>query len=212
MAAAAYAARKNRERMQKMAEDREETRRYVADVMKTWDKSKTGDLQTDEVKAWLSTVNDGKPVTDNEAQWVVYMCSSDMKEPTENLQTVKKNTYLEIVNNSVRPGDLAKALEHFMAYKKARGIIEDTFHKFDTNKSNSLDTRQLGDLLKELNEGEVVPEEEVNWVMHHADVLGNNSITKPELVIAISLWYTRQDMLAQAAGGVGSMCGRCHIM
>ena len=58
-------------------------------------------------------------------------------------------------------GDLAKALEHFMAYKKARGTIESTFEKFDTDKSGTLDTKQLGELLKELNEGEVVPEEEV---------------------------------------------------
>ena len=33
----------------------QETRRYVSDVMKTWDKSKTGDLQTDEVQVLFIT-------------------------------------------------------------------------------------------------------------------------------------------------------------
>lgn len=170
----------------------QETRQYVADVMKTWDKSKTGDLQTDEVKvlssssssppspeipppclpqsvslppslpfppcstfpspplppsllpplllqlkkkpsrsspsqpspmidddiphprthgestmpqhqqAWLSTVNDGKPVTDDEAQWVVYMCSSDMTQ-TASTKSETKASYMAIVNKAVRP-------------------------------------------------------------------------------------------------------------
>ena len=48
-----------------------------------------------------------------------------------------------------------------MAYKKARGLIEETFQKFDTDNSGTLDTKQLGNLLKELNEGQTVPEEEV---------------------------------------------------
>jgi len=73
--------------------------------------------------------------------------------------------------------------------QNARATIQDTFSKFDSDNSGGLDITQLGALLLELNEGEPVSEEETKWVMEHADVLGNNTITKPELIIAISLWY-----------------------
>jgi hypothetical protein len=35
---------------------------------------------------------------------------------------------------------------------------------------------------------EPVEPEEVDWVVSHADVLANGTITKPELAFAISLW------------------------
>lgn len=82
--------------------------------------------------------------------------------------------------------------------------------KFDSDNSGGLDIKQLGLFLKELNEDLPVPDEEVKWVMDHADVLGDGSITQPELVIAISLWYTRQDEHAHVSGGAGR-CGGCSV-
>eukprot|EP00285_Hemiselmis_virescens_P016909 CAMPEP_0173379446 /NCGR_PEP_ID=MMETSP1356-20130122/2388_1 /TAXON_ID=77927 ORGANISM="Hemiselmis virescens, Strain PCC157" /NCGR_SAMPLE_ID=MMETSP1356 /ASSEMBLY_ACC=CAM_ASM_000847 /LENGTH=198 /DNA_ID=CAMNT_0014332779 /DNA_START=52 /DNA_END=645 /DNA_ORIENTATION=+ len=198
MAAAAMAVRRNRERRQKIAQQRADNKHFVDDVMKTWDHTKTGDLQIDELQAWLSaSCNENQPVSEAEAKWVIYMVNGapdtrdkkDEELTTSSVNTAKTDSqYASKVAQAVQPGELPKALEHFMAYKKAKGTIESTFAKFDSDASGALDMAQLGKLLVELNEGLPVSEEETRWVMEHADVLGSNSITKPELIIAISLW------------------------
>eukprot|EP00282_Hemiselmis_andersenii_P023029 CAMPEP_0172014400 /NCGR_PEP_ID=MMETSP1041-20130122/9907_1 /TAXON_ID=464988 /ORGANISM="Hemiselmis andersenii, Strain CCMP439" /LENGTH=214 /DNA_ID=CAMNT_0012669153 /DNA_START=77 /DNA_END=721 /DNA_ORIENTATION=- len=206
MAAAAMAHRKNQERMARIAQERADNKAFVDDVMKTWDHSKTGDLQMDELQAWLSaSCNDNQPVTESEAKWVIYMVQGPAPSASGAPET--NSGFAKRLERAVQPRELPKALEHFMAYKKARGTISETFAKFDTDSSGGLDMTQLGNLLVELNEGEPVTDEETQWVMKHADVLGNNTITKPELIIAISLWYSQFDKRQETVGG-GAMCGR----
>jgi len=69
---------------------------------------------------------------------------------------------------------------------------------------------QLGVLLMEMNEGVAVTDAEVDWVMTHADVLGDGQINKPELAFAVSLWYNHQENVTGpqvAAPG----CGGCWL-
>jgi len=196
----------------------QDNKAFVDDVMKTWDHSKTGDLQIDELQAWLSaSCNDNQPVTEAEAKWVIYMVQGPQNKQGGGASTNSGGSaastnsgFAQRLERAVQPGELPKALEHFMAYKKARGTIESTFAKFDTDNSGGLDKAQLGNLLVELNEGDPVQDEETQWVMEHADVLGNETITKPELIIAISLWYGHFDKRAEAVGA-SAMCGGCSL-
>lgn len=52
------------------------------------------------LQAWLTTVNDGKAVTNSEAKWVVYMTST---QAGMNRTGVSKSKYADIVDKTVKP-------------------------------------------------------------------------------------------------------------
>jgi len=128
--------RKNKERKARIAQQRADNKAFVDDVMKTWDHSKTGDLQMDELQAWLSaSCNDHKPVTEAEAKWVIYMVQGPAKKPEEGARTNSggsvastPSAFAKRVERAVQPGELPQALEHFMAYK-VRGCVRELERK-----------------------------------------------------------------------------------
>ena len=52
----------------------------------------------------------------------------------------------------------------------------------------TLNRAELAQLLKALNENMMPADQDIDWVMDRADVIGNGVITRPELSKAISLW------------------------
>ena len=66
--------------------------------------------------------------------------------------------------------------------------IDETFEKYDINKSGELEKDQLASLLKDLNDGVDVPEKDLNMVLKQADVSESGAIKREELKPAIMIW------------------------
>mmetsp|Transcript_31236 Transcript_31236/g.62996 ORF Transcript_31236/g.62996 Transcript_31236/m.62996 type:complete len:100 (+) Transcript_31236:367-666(+) len=95
-----------------------------------------------------------------------------------------------------------------MSYKECKAEIDLVFEKYDSDKSGGLDREQLKNLLTELNAGGEPKAEEVDFVLMHADVIGNGVVTKPELAKAVSVWYVHVEKKQQQTDAVkpGSAC------
>ena len=71
--------------------------------------------------------------------------------------------------------------------------IDETFEKYDINKSGELEKDQLASLLKDLNDGVDVPEKDLDMVLKQADVSESGAIKREELKPAIMIWYSLQE-------------------
>merc|ERR1711972_1284015 len=67
------------------------------------------------------------------------------------------------------------------------------FRKFDTDGSGALNREQLRAYLQEMNGGETVTDEDVNYVLANADVMGDGQIAKIELCEATSVWWMKME-------------------
>jgi len=141
MAAAAYAVRKNRERRQKQAQQREDNKKFIDDVMKTWDESKSGSLQLDDLQNWLTGINNNERVTEQEAKWVIWMCTKD--EAMRSGDKEAGQSYKNLKRKNIKPGELPAALEHWMAYRDSKKTLDGLFERFDTDKSGWLNKEQV---------------------------------------------------------------------
>jgi len=192
-------------RRQELHEQRQNHQRFVRDVLSSWDKGGSGDLKFDEVKTWLSSISQGNPPSEDEVKWVIVMANQQ-----------RTNDY---TNAAIKPEDFSRAIDAFLSYRECKDEIEGIFQKYDVDKSGSLDKGQLTNLLTELNEGAEPTGEEVDWVIKHADVIGNGAISKPELAKAISVWYVhvaeieRNNSMAEAAMKPSGICssGACVV-
>mmetsp|Transcript_13459 Transcript_13459/g.18426 ORF Transcript_13459/g.18426 Transcript_13459/m.18426 type:complete len:199 (-) Transcript_13459:230-826(-) len=80
--------------------------------------------------------------------------------------------------------------------KEAQKCIEEVFLKYDVNRSGTLDSKQLTQLLTELNKGSPPSAEERDFILNTADgVSGNKNkeIDKNELMVAIDAWKSYVD-------------------
>mmetsp|Transcript_7326 Transcript_7326/g.14551 ORF Transcript_7326/g.14551 Transcript_7326/m.14551 type:complete len:206 (+) Transcript_7326:182-799(+) len=167
--------RKECARRRELFEKKREQRKFVKDVLSSWDSSKSGDLSYEEVSKWLSSIAQGQPATEDEIKWVIVMANQKRANDFESA--------------SIAPAEFSRAIEAWMSYRECKREIDEIFQKYDTDSSGGLDRTQLTNLLGELNDGAQPTEEEVEWVLKHADVIGNGVITKPELAKAVSVWY-----------------------
>eukprot|EP00281_Chroomonas_sp_CCMP1168_P025756 CAMPEP_0206238090 /NCGR_PEP_ID=MMETSP0047_2-20121206/14625_1 /ASSEMBLY_ACC=CAM_ASM_000192 /TAXON_ID=195065 /ORGANISM="Chroomonas mesostigmatica_cf, Strain CCMP1168" /LENGTH=680 /DNA_ID=CAMNT_0053662593 /DNA_START=10 /DNA_END=2052 /DNA_ORIENTATION=- len=172
-------------RRKELAKRKADHKKFVQGVLNKWDASGTGALSFQELKKWLSDISAGEEATDDEVRWVQVMCN--------------KNN----LNMSVMPEDFTSAIDVWLSYKESKAEIEKIFAKHDTDGTDSLDKEQLGNLLTELNDGVRPPDDEIEWVLGEADKIGNNAITKPELQLALGIWYSRHD--AEELGGGGAI-------
>jgi len=89
--------------------------------------------------------------------------------------------------------ELVAAMAIVKAMAEAEKQLDETFDKYDANKSGELDKGQLANLLKDLNEGEEVPQDDVDLILKQADASGTDSILRAELKPAIMVWYTLRE-------------------
>eukprot|EP00285_Hemiselmis_virescens_P007958 CAMPEP_0173394002 /NCGR_PEP_ID=MMETSP1356-20130122/23978_1 /TAXON_ID=77927 ORGANISM="Hemiselmis virescens, Strain PCC157" /NCGR_SAMPLE_ID=MMETSP1356 /ASSEMBLY_ACC=CAM_ASM_000847 /LENGTH=262 /DNA_ID=CAMNT_0014352151 /DNA_START=92 /DNA_END=877 /DNA_ORIENTATION=- len=158
--------------------------RLVADVLKSYDKGHTGSLSFDELKAWLTSIEQGVTPSESECKWVMRMAidrTPGLDMPNDLMEAFVPAKYF------------GRAAESWLAYKETQGEINAVFKKFDTDDSGWLDRDQLKQVLTTLNAGGAPAEQEVDYVLKRADVIGSGNITKPELAMAISLWYTLEE-------------------
>ena len=83
-----------------------------------------------------------------------------------------------------------KAALCWMGYTTSVGEIEESFGEIDLTKDGVVDKQALEALLTRLNEGVPPQEDDLDYVMSHADCLKDGVLHRPELVQAISLWYS----------------------
>mmetsp|Transcript_56198 Transcript_56198/g.176095 ORF Transcript_56198/g.176095 Transcript_56198/m.176095 type:complete len:199 (-) Transcript_56198:89-685(-) len=80
-------------------------------------------------------------------------------------------------------------LVSFHCYMNNKAEADKYMAKYDTSKTGSLSRSELKALMIDLNGGEAVSEEEVDFVLNQADLLGDGRIAKPEIVRAVTMWY-----------------------
>lgn len=144
------------------------------DLVKTYDESGSGKLHRHEVRNLLVNLNDEVQVSDDELNFVMKVADANGDQ-------------------SICPSEMSALLSCWDNYQKSRNEIEQHFSKHDPSGTGRLDKQQLKRLLTEVNRGQPVSDEEVQWVLSQADVLKNGVITKPELRRALALWESRRE-------------------
>mmetsp|Transcript_31761 Transcript_31761/g.61997 ORF Transcript_31761/g.61997 Transcript_31761/m.61997 type:complete len:681 (+) Transcript_31761:236-2278(+) len=190
MAVVTFVKRQNQSARRKaLAEKKAQHAKFIKDTLKKWDASGTGALNFEELRKWLSDITGSKVTpTDDEVKWVQSMANFAKSGLVE-----KEGGNAEMVlTASVLPEDFSLAAQAWMSYVDSKDDIDAMFKKFDKDHSSYLDKPQLAELLTSLNDGEAVPDSEVDWVLSTSDTLGNGVITPPELSKALSLWYARE--------------------
>lgn len=92
-------------------------------------------------------------------------------------------------NGVIERCEVELAIEVWQRHLKGLRQIEPYFEKYDKDQSGRLDRQQLKQLLLDLNDGMAVEDSEVDWVLQHADLLGDGQIGKFEISSALSLWF-----------------------
>lgn len=133
------------------------------------DKDGNGTLDREELKQLMQELHN-KSVNDDEVEYLM------VKFDTSN-------------NGGIERKEMEKMLFQWQTYVQALPEVEAFFTKYDTDGSGRIEPDELKKLLTELNEGNVVTDEDVAWVMERADVTGNGAITKMEMKRALALWY-----------------------
>jgi|TARA_B100000780_G_C21082919_1_gene436186 Ca2+-binding EF-hand superfamily protein len=89
--------------------------------------------------------------------------------------------------------------------------VKELMTKYDKDSSGSLDKAQFTSLLKELNEGIEVAEEEVDKIIKGADKRGNGAIDMEEIYPALALWFQIDDTDEDIESLVIVKATGCHI-
>lgn len=93
-------------------------------------------------------------------------------------------------------------------------LVTKLLKEFDTDMSGSLNRTQFKLLLKKLNDGVDVEEEEVNKIINEADKRGNGAIDMEEVYPALALWYQIPDQDSGGAAGGNLVVVKptgCHL-
>eukprot|EP00747_Dinoflagellata_sp_TGD_P094999 gnl/TRDRNA2_/TRDRNA2_166310_c0_seq1.p1 gnl/TRDRNA2_/TRDRNA2_166310_c0~~gnl/TRDRNA2_/TRDRNA2_166310_c0_seq1.p1 ORF type:complete len:195 (+),score=35.94 gnl/TRDRNA2_/TRDRNA2_166310_c0_seq1:71-655(+) len=147
---------------QRLAKNRE--------IIKKYDSNLSGKLEADQLRKLLEDLNDGSEVSDDEVAYMMLINGE--------------------ANDAIDITQLTIVLNKWTSYMQVSPEITPLLEKHDTNHSGRLEKDQLKNLLTDLNDGKEATDEEVDWVMEQADLLGNGVITKPEMKRAVALWYT----------------------
>eukprot|EP00961_Rhodomonas_salina_P178517 2407847-Rhodomonas_salina.3 len=89
--------RKECARRRELFERKREHKKFVKDVLASWDKGGSGDLRFDEVKEWLSSVAQGQSASEDEIKWVIVMATQQQTSDFENA--------------AITPDDFSRAIE-----------------------------------------------------------------------------------------------------
>jgi len=101
-------------------------------------------------------------------------------------------------NGSLDPEEVNFAFRLYRIWVDQYQTFESSFRKYDMDGSGSLDSTELQKFLVELNEGKLVKDDEVSWVMERADVSADGTLQLVELIIAVSVWYCDVPVLRES--------------
>lgn len=139
-------------------------------LLKRYDSNQSGSLCISELKSLLNDLNHGKNVNDDEVEFIL-----SATDKTADAQIDRKEMpFLMIIWNT---------------YTRSIPEIDLLMEEYDEDRSGRLEREEVRKLLERLNEGKAVKDKEVDFVISEAGMLGNGSITKPEIKRAIRAWY-----------------------
>mmetsp|Transcript_78148 Transcript_78148/g.168964 ORF Transcript_78148/g.168964 Transcript_78148/m.168964 type:complete len:208 (-) Transcript_78148:46-669(-) len=186
--AAASAARRRNERLvrrkqEEMGGDRkslgvemDRKGKAIHMVMKKYDTNKSGKLEKDQVRKLLTDLDDSTPPG---------------TEPTdEEFDFIMKIADCTVADDAIDHTELERTIKAWHAYTSKREEMDKLIDQYDKSGSGTLTRDELKTYLTDLNGGKEVAEEEVEWVMKEADVLGDGQIHRMELVMATATWYS----------------------
>lgn len=84
--------------------------------------------------------------------------------------------------------DMPILLKIWRTFQARKPVLDETLQKFDTDHTGYLDKAQLKELLKAMNKGGEVTEEEVAWVFEGADTDQSVGINKIQLLVVTTMW------------------------
>jgi hypothetical protein len=147
---------------------------FAKNILKTFDVSRTGTLNREEVHAMcLAIVEEVAPlvqVLDTDIDIIMRVGGT----------TAKAEITVE---------EIPDALSAVLALKSENIFIHELFVKYDTDCSGNLPKDQLANLLTELTEGIIPSDEDLNFIIKQCDVSGDGAIEEDQIKAAIMSWY-----------------------
>ena len=120
-----------RQRAQRLASARQKERQGIKDVLKDFDRSRSGGLTFEELRAWLvklDTSRENHP-TDLEVKWVIQMATPEVQEFQGEWTSGKRQLTGEA---------LKTACEHWMMYLETYDEIAAAVAKYDKDHTDTL--------------------------------------------------------------------------
>lgn len=146
----------------------------LQEIFMEYDRDRSGALELEEFRALLRDFNEGKDPTEQEYGFIMRLSDKD-------------------ADGKINLGELHYALRSWHAYRHLDESVLRLFAEFDFDESGRLDAEELGHLLTAMNGGKTVARHEVLRVFAEADVLGDQAISRSELLGAIAAWYGNVD-------------------
>jgi Ca2+-binding EF-hand superfamily protein len=178
-------------RMEAFEKEMEEMKALTT-LFRHYDTNKTGTLEEANVKKLLTDLDNstppGTPPTDEELQFI-------MKVGDQKCQ-----------NGCIDRSELKEAILAWRSYIKKREEMQKAIAEHDKSGTGALNAEELKAYLVTLNDGQEVTDEEVQWVLGEADVLGNGVITAPELVKAVNIWYVHVEQQEEEKKAKAKCC------
>eukprot|EP00929_Paragymnodinium_shiwhaense_P047747 TRINITY_DN24218_c0_g1_i1.p1 TRINITY_DN24218_c0_g1~~TRINITY_DN24218_c0_g1_i1.p1 ORF type:complete len:233 (-),score=41.00 TRINITY_DN24218_c0_g1_i1:446-1057(-) len=163
----------------------EKMQEKVNDLFGRFDDKQDGCLNENEVKTMIVNVFPDTPEPSAcEMQFIMKM--ADTSPP---LGLLGKNEFLSALH-------MWRTYQNSFQDDDAWG--SQMFGKYDKDDNGTLTKPELKLFLTDLNSGQDVTEEDVEWVLAKADVLGSGGISKIELSQALAAWFHRQAELRVA--------------
>eukprot|EP00448_Togula_jolla_P008786 CAMPEP_0170595788 /NCGR_PEP_ID=MMETSP0224-20130122/14752_1 /TAXON_ID=285029 /ORGANISM="Togula jolla, Strain CCCM 725" /LENGTH=255 /DNA_ID=CAMNT_0010919999 /DNA_START=72 /DNA_END=837 /DNA_ORIENTATION=+ len=167
-----------------------ERKQKIRKIFERFDTNKSGKLEGNQVKNLLNELKKTETppgvATDEEVEFILKV--SDQSG-----------------DGGIDLPEMETALRAWKKWTKDRKAMEDLMKEFDKSNTGSLNKAELKQYLISLNGGRDVSDEEVDWVMTEADVLGDGEIHTVELVMATSKWFTlvqQEDTSKQGAAAL----------
>ncbi|CAE7295945.1 scgn [Symbiodinium pilosum] len=143
-------------------------------IIKAYDTNKTGKLERSQVVKLLTDIDSSTPPG---------------TPPSEDQVDFLLKCYDKAGDESINASELEELLSCWSTYTENRQMFESKLEKYDISKTGKLSKEELKAYLTDLNGGLEVEDAEVDWVMSHADVMGDGELNRMELARATSLWY-----------------------
>lgn len=142
----------------------------IASLFQQYDMNNNGTLESDEFHQLLTDYNGGQQPSEDEFTW---------------LMKVADKNHDEMISKS----ELLLAMQSWYGYTHMENEYSELFEKYDVDHNGHLDVNELTELLTALNDGKRVDPAEAQQVLQYADVMGDGSIGRYELLGAVGIWF-----------------------
>lgn len=154
-----------------------ERKKRTKKILRTYDKNRNKQLEHGELKQMMSE-QVKEEVPDSDVEYYLKRFDND-------------------ASGGVKKAELQDLLLCFGLYWQRKDEAHALMKKYDVNKTSSLDRGELKAMMEELFEGMSVTEEDLDFVIQEADILGDGKIDEPEIVRAVAMIDVRLEQNKQ---------------